>query len=60
MTKAGFNKYIYISSLLWLWILLIVLVSLIVIGGVGYFVYMKFFKRTPYILDSAKVSLMEK
>ncbi|CAD8138370.1 unnamed protein product [Paramecium pentaurelia] len=47
------------SSLLWLWILLIVIASLALIGGIGYIVYIKFVKKPPLVTDSAKVSLMQ-
>ncbi|CAD8054095.1 unnamed protein product [Paramecium sonneborni] len=46
------------SSLLWLWILLIVIGSLVVFGILGYIVYKKFITKTPYVQDSAKVSLI--
>lgn len=47
-------------SLTWLWITLGVIGGLIVVGGVGFVVYTKFYKRsTPHVTDSAKVSLMQ-
>ncbi|CAD8142567.1 unnamed protein product [Paramecium octaurelia] len=45
------------SSLVWLWILLGILGGLALLGG-AFFVYNKFFKKTPQVASSAKVSLM--